>query len=78
MRRPLFPSARITRGSLIGVFIGWVLASSLLKFFELTPVAISYSFVWVTGIVGSAVILLIALVDSKLRNRPKQRRTEPH
>lgn len=78
MRRPLFPSARITRGSLIGVFIGWVMASSLLKFFELTPVAISYSFVWVTGIVGSAVILLIALVDSKLRNRPKQRRTEPH
>lgn len=78
MRRPLFLSARITRVSLIGVFIGWVMASSLLKYFELTPVAISYSFIWVTGIVGSAVILLIAFVESELSNRHKQRRTESH
>lgn len=78
MRGPFFIGTKTTRGSIGGVFIGWVMASSFLKFFELTPVAISCSFIWVTGIAGSAVILLIAFVDSKLSNRHKQRRTEPH
>ncbi len=78
MRRPLYPSTRIARGSIIGVFIGWVTAASLLKYFELTPVVISYSFIWVTGIVGSAAAFLVAFVAAKLRNKPRQRKTELH
>jgi len=72
LRRQIFSGGRITWGSLIGIFVGWVSAYIIPKLSgwpNITLENLSYGFIILTGLMGSVFILLIAFIVSRFTHK---------
>ena len=73
LRRQIFSGGRITWGSLIGIFVGWVSIQIILKFSGWPSMyleSLSYGFIILTGLIGSVFILLLAFMESRFTHKP--------